>query len=102
MATIFYTLTDEAPMLATYSFLPVVQAFASTAGVEVETRDISLAGRILALFPEHLTEDQRVGDALTELGELATTPEANIIKLPNISASMPLSLSTGAGSGVTV
>jgi isocitrate dehydrogenase len=89
MATIFYTLTDEAPMLATYSFLPVVQAFASTAGVDVETRDISLAGRILALFPEHLTEDQRVGDALTELGELATTPEANIIKLPNISASMP-------------
>ena len=89
MATIFYTLTDEAPMLATYSFLPVVQAFASTAGVDVETRDISLAGRILALFPEHLTEDQRVGDALTELGELATTPEANIIKLPNISASVP-------------
>jgi isocitrate dehydrogenase len=89
MATIFYTLTDEAPMLATYSFLPVVQAFASTAGVDVETRDISLAGRILALFPEHLTEDQRVGDALTELGELATTPVANIIKLPNISASMP-------------
>ena len=89
MATIFYTLTDEAPMLATYSFLPVVQAFASTAGVDVETRDISLAGRILALFPEHLTEDQRVGDALTELGELATTPVANIIKLPNVSASMP-------------
>jgi isocitrate dehydrogenase len=89
MATIFYTLTDEAPMLATYSFLPVVQAFASTADVDVETRDISLAGRILALFPEHLTEDQRVGDALTELGDLATTPEANIIKLPNVSASMP-------------
>jgi isocitrate dehydrogenase len=76
-------------MLATYSFLPVVQAFASTADVDVETRDISLAGRILALFPEHLTEDQRVGDALTELGDLATTPEANIIKLPNVSASMP-------------
>jgi isocitrate dehydrogenase len=89
MATIIYTLTDEAPMLATYSFLPVVQAFASSAGVDVETRDISLAGRILALFPEHLTEEQRIGDALTELGELATTPEANIIKLPNISASMP-------------
>jgi isocitrate dehydrogenase len=89
MATIFYTLTDEAPMLATYSFLPVVQAFASTADVDVETRDISLAGRILALFPEHLTEDQRIGDALTELGDLATTPEANIIKLPNVSASMP-------------
>jgi isocitrate dehydrogenase len=89
MATIFYTLTDEAPMLATYSFLPVVQAFASTADVDVETRDISLAGRILALFPEHLTEEQRIGDALTELGDLATTPEANIIKLPNVSASMP-------------
>jgi isocitrate dehydrogenase len=89
MATIIYTLTDEAPMLATYSFLPVVQAFASQAGVDVETRDISLAGRILALFPEHLTEDQRIGDALAELGELATTPEANIIKLPNVSASMP-------------
>jgi isocitrate dehydrogenase len=89
MATIFYTLTDEAPMLATYSFLPVVQAFASSAGVDVETRDISLAGRILALFPEHLTEEQRIDDALAELGELATTPEANIIKLPNISASMP-------------
>jgi isocitrate dehydrogenase len=89
MATIIYTLTDEAPMLATYSFLPVVQAFASSAGVDVETRDISLAGRILAQFPESLTEEQRVGDALTELGELATTPEANIIKLPNVSASMP-------------
>ena len=89
MATIIYTLTDEAPMLATYSFLPVVQAFASSAGVDVETRDISLAGRILALFPEHLTEEQRIGDDLAELGELATTPEANIIKLPNVSASMP-------------
>ena len=89
MATIIYTLTDEAPMLATYSFLPVVEAFASSAGVDVETRDISLAGRILALFPEHLTEEQRVDDALSELGDLATTPEANIIKLPNISASMP-------------
>ncbi len=89
MATIIYTLTDEAPMLATYSFLPVVQAFASSAGVDVETRDISLAGRILAVFPEYLTEEQRIGDALTELGELATTPEANIIKLPNVSASLP-------------
>ncbi len=89
MATIIYTLTDEAPMLATYSFLPVVAAFASSAGVDVETRDISLAGRILAVFPEYLTEEQRVADALTELGELATTPEANIIKLPNVSASMP-------------
>jgi isocitrate dehydrogenase len=89
MATIIYTLTDEAPMLATYSFLPVVQAFASSAGVDVETRDISLAGRILALFPDDLTDEQRIGDALAELGQLATTPEANIIKLPNISASMP-------------
>ncbi|MGB7981179.1 MAG: NADP-dependent isocitrate dehydrogenase [Candidatus Nanopelagicales bacterium] len=89
MATIIYTLTDEAPMLATYSFLPVVAAFASSAGVDVQTRDISLGARILALFPEHLTAEQRVGDALAELGELATTPEANIIKLPNISASMP-------------
>ncbi|MGL4176554.1 MAG: NADP-dependent isocitrate dehydrogenase, partial [Dermatophilaceae bacterium] len=89
MATIIYTLTDEAPMLATYSFLPVVQAFARSAGVDVETRDLSLGGRILAQFPERLTEEQRVGDALTELGELATTPEANIIKLPNISASVP-------------
>ena len=89
MATIIYTLTDEAPMLATESFLPVVQAFASSAGVDVQTRDISLAGRILAAFPEWLTEAQRADDALAELGELATTPEANIIKLPNISASLP-------------
>ncbi|MGL5863266.1 MAG: NADP-dependent isocitrate dehydrogenase, partial [Phycicoccus sp.] len=89
MATIIYTLTDEAPMLATYSFLPVVQAFAHSAGVDVETRDISLGGRILAQFPERLTEEQRVGDALAELGELATTPQANIIKLPNVSASVP-------------
>ncbi|MGL5861206.1 MAG: NADP-dependent isocitrate dehydrogenase, partial [Phycicoccus sp.] len=89
MATIIYTLTDEAPMLATYSFLPVVQTFAHSAGVDVETRDISLAGRILAQFPERLTEEQRIGDALAELGELATTPDANIIKLPNISASVP-------------
>ena len=74
MATIMYTLTDEAPMLATYSFLPVVQAFASSAGVDVETRDISLAGRILALFPEHLTEEQRITDDLAELVALATTP----------------------------
>ena len=86
---IIYTLTDEAPMLATYSFLPVVQAFASSAGVDVETRDISLAGRILAQFPDRLTEEQRVDDALAELGDLAKTPEANIIKLPNISASIP-------------
>jgi isocitrate dehydrogenase len=89
MATIIYTLTDEAPLLATYSFLPVVEAYAATAGVEVETRDISLAGRILAQFPDRLGDDQRVDDALAELGQLATRPEANIIKLPNISASIP-------------
>ena len=89
MATIIYTLTDEAPMLATYSFLPIVQAYARTAGVDVETRDISLAGRIVSQFPERLTDEQRQGDALAELGALAKTPEANIIKLPNISASMP-------------
>ena len=89
MSKIIYTYTDEAPMLATHSFLPVVSAFAGTAGVELETRDISLAGRILAAFPERLTEEQRVGDALAELGALATTPEANIIKLPNVSASLP-------------
>ena len=86
---IIYTLTDEAPLLATYSFLPIIQAFAKAAGVEVETRDISVAGRILAKFPEVLTEGQRVSDDLAELGKLALTPEANIIKLPNVSASMP-------------
>ena len=86
---IFYTLTDEAPLLATYSFLPIVQAFTSTSDIEIETRDISLAGRILANFPEFLNEDQKTGDALLELGQLATTPEANIIKLPNVSASVP-------------
>ena len=86
---IIYTLTDEAPLLATYSFLPIIQAFSSAAGVEVETRDISLAGRILAQFPEFLTQAQRHGDDLAELGQLALTPEANIIKLPNISASLP-------------
>ncbi len=89
MAKIIYTHTDEAPMLATYSFLPIIEAFASTAGVEVETRDISLAGRIIAAFGDYLTEEQRVSDALAELGALAKTPEANIIKLPNISASVP-------------
>lgn len=88
-STIIYTHTDEAPALATYSFLPVIQAYASTAGVSVETRDISLAGRIIASFPEHLEEGQRIDDALAELGELAKTPAANIIKLPNISASIP-------------
>src|SRR6056297_1644239 len=88
-STIIYTFTDEAPALATYSFLPIIEAFAGTAGVDVETRDISLAGRILATFPDRLTDEQRVGDALAELGELAKKPEANIIKLPNISASVP-------------
>lgn len=89
MAKIIYTHTDEAPMLATYSFLPIVEAFASTAGVQVETRDISLAGRIIAVFGDYLTEEQRISDALAELGELAKKPESNIIKLPNISASVP-------------
>ena len=86
---IIYTETDEAPALATYSLLPVVQAFAAAAGVEVETRDISLSGRIIANFPDNLSEDQKISDALAELGELAKKPEANIIKLPNISASIP-------------
>ncbi|WP_293952235.1 NADP-dependent isocitrate dehydrogenase [uncultured Corynebacterium sp.] len=89
MAKIIWTRTDEAPLLATYSLKPVVEAFAATAGIEVETRDISLAGRILAQFSDRLTEEQKVSDALAELGELAKTPEANIIKLPNISASLP-------------
>jgi isocitrate dehydrogenase len=88
-ATIIYTFTDEAPALATYSLLPIIQAFTASAGIEVQTRDISLAGRILARFPDHLTADQRVEDALAELGQLAKRPEANIIKLPNISASIP-------------
>ncbi|HSN49459.1 MAG TPA: NADP-dependent isocitrate dehydrogenase [Flavobacterium sp.] len=86
---IFYTLTDEAPLLATYSFLPIVQAFTATSDIEIETRDISLAARILSNFPELLKEDQKVKDALSELGHLATSPEANIIKLPNVSASIP-------------
>ncbi|ALV44426.1 isocitrate dehydrogenase [Arthrobacter alpinus] len=89
MAKIIYTLTDEAPMLATYSLLPIVEAFASTAGVDVETRDISLSGRIISAFSDFLTEEQRTADALTELGALAKSPDANIIKLPNISASIP-------------
>lgn len=86
---IIYTQTDEAPALATYSLLPIVQAFTKSSGIAIETRDISLAGRILAVFPERLTAEQRIGDHLAELGKLATTPEANIIKLPNISASIP-------------
>ncbi|AQP43812.1 NADP-dependent isocitrate dehydrogenase [Tessaracoccus flavus] len=89
MGKIIYTLTDEAPLLATYSFLPIVESFAGQAGVDVETRDISLAGRILAQFADRLPAEQQVDDALSELGELAKTPEANIIKLPNISASVP-------------
>ncbi|HBH59092.1 MAG TPA: NADP-dependent isocitrate dehydrogenase, partial [Arthrobacter bacterium] len=89
MSKIIYTHTDEAPMLATYSFLPIIEAFASTAGVEVETRDISLAGRIISVFGDYLTPEQQIGDALAELGELAKAPEANIIKLPNVSASIP-------------
>src|SRR5690606_17303926 len=89
MSKIIYTYTDEAPLLATYSFLPIVSAYAAKAGVDVETRDISLAGRLIAQFPERLTEEQRQADALAELGELAHDPSANIIKLPNISASVP-------------
>ncbi len=86
---IIYTHTDEAPLLATYSFLPIIAAYAAKAGVDVETRDISLAGRIISQFPDRMTDDQRVADHLAELGELATKPEANIIKLPNVSASLP-------------
>src|SRR6186713_40769 len=86
---ILYTYTDEAPALATYSLLPIVQAFTRAAGLAVETRDISLAGRILAAFPEGLSDAQRQPDDLAELGEIAKTPDANIIKLPNISASVP-------------
>jgi len=86
---IIWTKTDEAPALATYSFLPIVQVFTKGTGVAVETRDISLAGRILANFPENLTESQRIPDYLAQLGDLALTQEANIIKLPNISASIP-------------
>ena len=89
MSKIYYTLTDEAPLLATHSFLPIVKAFTKSANIEIEVPDISLAGRILANFPEYLTDEQKTPDALAELGELATKPEANIIKLPNISASVP-------------
>ena len=88
-AKIIYTKTDEAPALATQSLLPVLRAFTKSSGIEIELKDISLAGRILANFPESLSDDQRISDALAELGELAKTPEANIIKLPNISASIP-------------
>ena len=86
---IIYTLTDEAPFLATQSLLPIIDAYATTAGIAVETRDISLSGRILSQFPDYLEDVQKISDDLTELGELATQPQANIIKLPNISASVP-------------
>ncbi|HPB46706.1 MAG TPA: NADP-dependent isocitrate dehydrogenase, partial [Microthrixaceae bacterium] len=89
MSSIIYTYTDEAPALATHSFLPIIQAFAKVAGVRVETRDISLAGRIIANFPEGLSDTQRIGDALAELGDIVTHAEANVIKLPNVSASVP-------------
>ena len=88
-ATIIYTQTDEAPALATYSLLPIVSAFSKAAGIQIETRDISLSGRMLAAFPEYCSAEQKQSDDLAELGELAKKPEANIIKLPNISASMP-------------
>ncbi|MBK7392271.1 MAG: NADP-dependent isocitrate dehydrogenase [Chloracidobacterium sp.] len=88
-STIYYTLTDEAPMLATFSFLPIVKAFTRSADIDIEVPDISLSGRILANFPEYLNDDQKTPDALAELGELATQPDANIIKLPNVSASVP-------------
>ena len=88
MAQIIWTRTDEAPLLATYSLKPIVEAFAAQAGLDVTTADISLAGRIIAQFPERLTDEQKMDDALAQLGQLATTPEANIIKLPNISASL--------------
>ena len=88
-STILYTKTDEAPLLATYSLLPIIQAFSKHAGISVELRDISLAGRILAVFADRLPENQKTSDALAELGALTLQPEANIIKLPNISASIP-------------
>ncbi|STZ72679.1 isocitrate dehydrogenase, NADP-dependent [Mycolicibacterium fortuitum] len=87
--TIIYTLTDEAPLLATYSFLPIIRAFAEPAGIDIQTSDISVAARILAEFGDYLTEDQKVPDNLGELGRLTQLPETNIIKLPNISASVP-------------
>ena len=89
MAKIIWSEIDEAPALATYAFLPIVQAFCKDTGVDVETKDISLAGRIIANFPDNLTEDQKVADYLSELGEIVLKPEANVIKLPNISASIP-------------
>ena len=91
---IIYTQTDEAPMLATHSLLPIINSFVSTANIDIETKDISLAARVLAIFPEYLDEDQKKNDALAELGELVKKPEANIIKLPNISASVPQLITT--------
>jgi isocitrate dehydrogenase len=92
--TIIYTKTDEAPFLATQSLLPIIRAFTKSSGIRIETRDISLAGRIIAVFADRLPEPQRIGDHLAELGELAKTAEANIIKLPNISASVPQLVAT--------
>ena len=89
MSKIIYTKVDEAPALATYSFLPIIKAFTKSSGIEMVTKDISLAGRIIANFPENLTDDQKIGDHLAELGELTQDPNANIVKLPNISASIP-------------
>ena len=89
MSKIFYTKTDEAPALATESFLPIVKAFTKSSGIQIETKDISLASRISSVFPEYLTQEQRVSNDLEELGNMAKQPEANIIKLPNISASVP-------------
>ena len=94
MATIIYTITDEAPALASYSFLPIVNAFTGSSNINIETKNISLAARILSVFPEYLNGDQRIVDDLTYLGELAQKPEANIIKLPNISASVPQLMAT--------
>ena len=93
-ARIIYTITDEAPMLATHSLLPIIQSFIGKADIKLDTKDISLAARVLAVFPEYLKENQRVSDALSELGQLVKNPEANIIKLPNISASIPQLIST--------
>ncbi|GAB1466742.1 hypothetical protein MASR2M54_22420 [Aliarcobacter cryaerophilus] len=89
MAQIIYTKVDEAPALATYSFLPIVQAFTKSSGIQMVQKDISLAGRIIAAFPENLKPEQKIGDALAELGDMTQNPDANIIKLPNISASIP-------------
>ena len=89
MSKIIYTKVDEAPALATYSFLPIIKAFTKSSGIEMVTKDISLAGRILANFPENLTPEQKISDDLAELGALTQDPTANIIKLPNISASVP-------------